>query len=163
MQEKSFFCRIRWVGVGSDAVSGHLLPGPVCVLYSYFDSTLDAFQLDCDIIGVLTVIRCFFQANVIHLVRQTDTHTHVKHTWTHTQLLVFVPPSVDIAVFLITNFKSDLTGFQMMLLKTASHHRFLSNLIRTEIEVHINILHGDKWIYKDIAPPCAHNVKFQTP
>lgn len=51
MQEKSFFCRIRWVGVGSNTTSSHLLLVPVCCLYSYFHSSLDAFQLVCDIIS----------------------------------------------------------------------------------------------------------------
>lgn len=44
MQEKSFFCRIRWVAVGSNAVSGHLLLVPAFSSYSHFHSSPDAFQ-----------------------------------------------------------------------------------------------------------------------
>lgn len=88
MQERSFFCRIRWVIVRSNIVIGHLLPVPLCSFYSCFHSTLDVFQLVCDIICLWTVIRCFFQSSVIHIA--VDAHTHTAYCTCPLNLLFFI-------------------------------------------------------------------------
>lgn len=79
MQEKSFFCRIRWV-LGQTWRPAICCSYHVSAFYSFLLPTLDVFQWVCDITRLSTIIRCFFQVNMICLGKCIHTHAH-----THTQ------------------------------------------------------------------------------
>lgn len=80
MQEKSFFCRIRWV-LGQTWRPTICCSGHVSAFYSFLLPTLDVFQWVCDITRLSTIIRCFFQVNRMCLGKRIHTHAH---THTHT-------------------------------------------------------------------------------
>lgn len=68
------------VGVGSTWRSAICCSYHVSVFYSFLLPTLDVFQWLCDITRLSTIIRCFFQVNIICLGKHAHTHRH-----THTQ------------------------------------------------------------------------------